>query len=366
MISSPTISRYILRQYLLWFAVMFGSILAIIGLVDTVELLRRGSKHDDATVSVIMGMALLRAPFLAQEAVPFAVMFGGILTFLRMTRNHELVVVRAAGVSVWQFLAPTLVASILIGVFSVTILNPISAVMLSQFEELEGRYITGKSSLLAVSADGIWFRQTNADAVGQTVVHAARVQPDEMQLEDVIVFEFSKDDQFIGRVDAESANLRDGRWEMSKAWLTRPGRASVFVEHHDLATDLTPEKIQESFASPETVSLWNLPRFIRVLEETGFSPAAHRLKFHTLLAEPILLAAMIIIAATFSLRLTRRGGTMLLVGFGVLVCFFLFLLTNVVQALGLGAGVPVILAAWTPAGFCLMTGLTMLLHLEDG
>ena len=75
---------------------------------------------------------------------------------------------------------------------------------------------------------------------------------------------------------------------------------------------------------------------------------------------------MVLIAASFSLRLTRRGGTLLLVGAGVITSFFLFLLTNVVQALGLGASVPVILAAWTPAGFCLMAGLTMLLHLEDG
>lgn len=366
MFSSPTMSRYILRQFLLWFMVMFVAMVTVIGLIDAVELLRRGTNKPDATASIITGMALLRAPFLAQEAIPFAVMFGGIFTFLKMTRNHELVVVRAAGVSVWQFLAPPLIAAILIGVLNVTVLNPLSAVMLSQFEELEGRYFTGRSSLLAVSSQGIWLRQTGSDGTGQTVVHAARAQPDELLLEDVIVFEFAEDDQFISRVDAESARLLDGRWELSNAWLTKPTRAGVFAAQHELPTDLTADKIQESFASPETVAFWNLPRFIRVLEETGFSPVAHRLQFHALLAEPILLAAMVLIAAIFSLRLTRRGGTLLLVAAGVLTSFFLFLLTNVVQALGLGASVPVILAAWTPAGFCLLAGVTMLLHLEDG
>ncbi len=366
MFSSPTMSRYILRQFLLWFLVMFVAMVTVIGLIDAVELLRRGTNKPDATASIITGMALLRAPFLAQEAIPFAVMFGGIFTFLKMTRNHELVVVRAAGVSVWQFLAPPLIAAILIGVLNVTVLNPLSALMLSQFEELEGRYFTGRSSLLAVSSQGLWLRQTSSDGTGQTVVHAARAQPDELLLEDVIVFEFAEDDQFISRVDAESARLLDGRWELSNAWLTKPTRAGVFTAQHELPTDLTADKIQESFASPETVAFWNLLRFIRVLEETGFSPVAHRLQFHALLAEPVLLAAMVLIAAIFSLRLTRRGGTLLLVAAGVLTSFFLFLLTNVVQALGLGASVPVILAAWTPAGFCLLAGVTMLLHLEDG
>ncbi|MDA0786777.1 MAG: LPS export ABC transporter permease LptG [Proteobacteria bacterium] len=366
MIASRTISFYILRQFLIWFLIMFATIVAVIMLIDAIELLRRGSGRDEATFSIITSMALLRTPFLAQEAVPFAVMFGAIFTFLRLTRNHELVVLRAAGVSVWQSLMPALIAAVALGIINISVLNPLSAVLLSQFEKLEGKYLTGRSSLLAVSAEGIWLRQNNSDGAGQTVIHAERVQPDKLRLEQVTVFEFSGDDKFTGRIDSESAFLLDGRWELSDAWLTRPGRAGVFVARQDLATDLTPDKIQESFASPETVALWNLPRFIRVLEETGFSPIAHQLQFHALLAEPFLLAAMVLIAAVFSLRLTRRGGTIVLVGAGVLAGFFLFLLTNVIQALGLGASVPVILAAWTPAGVSLLIGITFLLHLEDG
>ncbi|MBO22722.1 MAG: LPS export ABC transporter permease LptG [Rhodospirillaceae bacterium] len=366
MIASRTISFYILRQFLIWFAIMSATIVAVIVLIDAIELLRRGSGRNDATFSVITSMALLRTPFLAQEAVPFAVMFGSIFTFQRLTRNHELVVLRAAGVSVWQFLAPAIIAAFALGVINISVINPLSAVLLSQFEELEGRYFTGRSSLLAVSAEGIWLRQNSAEGAGQTVIHAARVQPDALRLEQVIVFEFANDDKFIGRIDAESALLLDGRWRLSDAWLTRPGRAGVFVKSQDLATDLTPDKIQESSASPDTVALWNLPRFIRVLEETGFSPVAHQLQMHALLAQPVLLAAMVLIAATFSLRLTRRGGTIVLVGAGVLAGFFLFLLTNVIEALALGASVPIILAAWTPAGVSLLAGITSLLHLEDG
>jgi lipopolysaccharide export system permease protein len=366
MFTSRTISFYILRQFLIWFAIMFAAIVAIIILIDAVELLRRGSGKSEATFSVITSMALLRTPFLAQEAVPFAVMFGGIFAFLRLTRNHELVVLRAAGVSVWQFLTPAILAAIALGIVNISVINPLSAVLLSQFEELEGRYFTGRSSLLAVSAEGIWLRQNSEDGLGQTVIHSERVQPDALRLEQVIVFEFAGDDKFTGRIDARSALLLDGRWQLSDAWLTRPGRAGVFVATKELPTDLTPNKIQESFASPDTVALWNLPRFIRVLEETGFSPVAHRLQLHALLAEPILLAAMVLIAATFSLRSTRRGGTIVLVGAGVLAGFFLFLLTNVIQALGLGASVPVTLAAWTPAGVSLLAGITSLLHLEDG
>ena len=75
---------------------------------------------------------------------------------------------------------------------------------------------------------------------------------------------------------------------------------------------------------------------------------------------------MVLIAATFSLRLTRRGGTGLLVLGGLIAGFLLFFLTDVVLALGMSGSIPVILAAWAPAGVFTLLGLAMLLHLEDG
>ncbi|MDH3738117.1 MAG: LptF/LptG family permease, partial [Alphaproteobacteria bacterium] len=156
---SPTLFIYIGRQFLFWFVAVFLSMIAVIILIDAVELLRRSATKVDVSTAVVTSMALLRAPFLAQEAVPFAAMFGGILTYFRLTRNHELVVIRAAGVSVWQFMLPALLVVVMVGVAKVTLLNPLSSILLSKFEELEGRHLTGRSSLLAVSSSGIWLRQ---------------------------------------------------------------------------------------------------------------------------------------------------------------------------------------------------------------
>lgn len=362
---SPTLFIYIGRQFLQWFLAVFLIMIAIIILIDAVELLRRSSTKVDVTTTIVTSMALLRAPFLAQEAVPFAAMFGGIMTYFRLTRNHELVVIRSAGVSVWQFLLPALLVVVMIGVVKVTLLNPLSSLLLTQFEEMEGEYLTGRSSLLAVSSSGIWLRQTYGEN-GRAVIHAESIEPDDVELRQVIVFLLADEDEFIGRIDAKTARLNEGRWDFTDAWLTGPEKPGEFVSSHSLATDLTSDKIQNSFASPETVSFWSLPRFIRILEETGFSALPHRLQLHTLIAEPVLLIAMVMIAASFSMRLSRRGGAGLLLGTGILTAFLLFIVTNVVHAIGLGGTVPVALAAWTPAGVSLMAGIALLMHLEDG
>jgi lipopolysaccharide export system permease protein len=126
------------------------------------------------------------------------------------------------------------------------------------------------------------------------------------------------------------------------------------------------QEIEDSFASPETMSFWDLPRFIAVLEEAGFTAVKHRLYYQSLLAAPLLLCAMVLIAATFSLRPGRRAATAYLVAGGIAAGFLLYFLSDLVFALGLSGKVPVVLAAWSPAGVSTLLGISMLLHFEDG
>jgi lipopolysaccharide export system permease protein len=80
----------------------------------------------------------------------------------------------------------------------------------------------------------------------------------------------------------------------------------------------------------------------------------------------MLLAAMLLIGATFSLRLVRRGGTGFLVAGGLITGFGFYILSDVIFALGLSGRLPSTMAAWTPACIAILLGVTTLLHLEDG
>ena len=365
MFAPRTLFRYVGRQFLIWFLIIAVSITTVIFLIDLLELLRRAATKPEATFAIVLSLAALRLPHLVQEAIPFLVLFAGLICFVRLTRSQELVIARAAGMSVWQFLSPALLAAVVIGVAKITVLNPAAAVLLSQSEAIEGRVLTGRTSLLAVSSSGIWLRQVDTGD-RQSVIHAPRVDPSTMTMQQATVFTFEGEDRFVGRIDAERARLVAGRWEFDNAWITGPDRAGQFIERHAMSTDLTPQTIQDSFSSPETVSFWQLPQFINVTEATGFSARPHILRFQALLAEPVLIVAMVLIAAVFSLRQTRRGGTILMVSAGVVTGVGLFFFTSVVHALGLGDSIPIAFAAWMPAGFSLLIGLTLILHQEDG
>lgn len=363
-----TLFLYIGRHYLLSVLLVLLALLVVAGLLDTVELLRRTANKEGVTFAITLEMALFKWPSMAEKLVPFAGLIGGMIALTRLTKTHELIIARAAGVSVWQFMMPALLAMLLLGGLFIAAYNPVAATMLARFEKLETKYIAGRTSLLAVSPSGLWLRQVEEGnrEEKEHIIHALRVSDKGMTLSHVTIFTFNARAEFMKRADADSAMLEEGYWLLHNALITVPGEPAEQRAVHVLDTDLTITQIQDSFSSPNTLSFWQLPGFIRALETAGFSALRHRLQWHSTLATPFLLCAMTFIAAVFSLRLPRRGGVKLMVVSGIFTGFLLFFFSDIISALGLSGSLPLALAAWAPTIIIVLIGGAVLLHFEDG
>ena len=365
MLIARTLSAYIARLSLGWFGAVFGTMVCVAFLLEYLELIRRGGARPQATWGMLLQMAALKLPHTAQDVMPFAVLFGTMLVFWRLTRSNELVAARAAGVSAWGFLAPAVAVALLVGMVAVMVFNPIAATMQASYERLENRILRMTADPMSLSNGGLWLRQSDA-AGGQIILHGEKLTSRDLVLHNVGLFFLDDRSQFMARIEARSARLERGSWVVEHGLRFRPGEPAEKFTEIRLATSLTASKIEESLASADTMSFWDLPGFIKLLESSGFSAQRQRLHFNALLAKPILFCAMVLVAASFSLRMQRRGGAVTLLMSGVIVGFLLYFLSDVVFALGLSARIPVLLAAWTPAGVSLIFGVSMLLHLEDG
>jgi lipopolysaccharide export system permease protein len=362
---SLTFSFYLGRHVLFGILAVLGSLGVVALLIDLLEHLRRASDKEGATFGLVVLMALLHQPYLLQKLIPFATLFGSMFTFQRLTRSHELIAARAVGVSVWQFLLPALLVAAGLGVVTVTAFNPIGSAMVARYEKLESTVLSSRASLVQVSAGGLWLRQESDDG-RELLIHARQMTRQPPVLEHAVIFIYDEGVRFAGRMDAPRARLEPGRWVLERPLISGPDGERALKESHVIPTDLTPGRIQESFAAPETMSFWDLPAFIQSLETVGFSAREHLLYWHGLLALPLLLSAMLLIGTAFSLRLTRQGGASLLVVGGLAAGFLFYILSDVAFALGLSGRLPIILAAWTPAGIAILLGVATLLHLEDG
>ncbi|MDP9195178.1 MAG: LPS export ABC transporter permease LptG [Pseudomonadota bacterium] len=360
----PTLSAYIARHFLASFLAFLGIVAGLIWILDTIELLRRAADKPGATLGIVLKMGLYKLPETGQIVLPFIVLFAAMFALWRLTRSHELVVARASGVSAWQFLLPMLAVALLMGLVTTTVINPAAATLVSRYEHMENRYLKGRVSSLNVSKYGLWLRQPYAD--GHALIHAENMDLHALTLNHVMVLFFRGEDTYAGRLDAPAATLQDGLWKLQDVLVNIPGRTPEHRQAYSLPTVFTLDRIQESFAPPATLSFWELPRFIGIIENTGLSSLRHRMHFHSLLAQPLLFCAMVLLAAIFTPHSTRRGGVLSMIIGGIVAGFALYMIRNIASAFGSAGSVPPFMAAWSPTVASLLLGTAALLQKEDG
>jgi lipopolysaccharide export system permease protein len=338
-------------------------------LVDMIEQLRKFA-DEGVGLAGAAELSLLNVPKTLYRILPLIMVMGSVAMFLALARSSELVVVRAAGRSGLRFLAAPVLVALALGALTVGLLNPLVAATSKAYDAERLALTQDASSILSVSESGLWLRQ-GAES-GQTVIQAVRSNPDATELFDVTVLGFDAQGLPATRLEAEAARLVEGAWELTetKRWdLTAPNPELAAVSEAGpvaLPSNLTPDRIRDSFGSPGSIAFWDLPGYIADLERAGFSARSHALWFQMELAQPLLMVAMVLVAAGFTMRHVRFGGTGRMVLYAMLTGFGFFFLRNFAQALGDTGQIPVALAAWSPPLAAVLLSLGLLLHLEDG
>lgn len=352
---------YLARRFLVTFAAVAGAFLAVILLVDLIEGARRGS-------DAVLRNALLHAPGTFQGILPLVMILAAIALFLALARSSELVAVRAAGRSAITALMAPLAAALLLALLGLFALGPMVAAT-SRTLAHDPATPPAPGAALAMDEGGLWLRQ--GDASGQMVIHAQRSGAGGTVLEGVSFLAFDRDGTPQTRIEAAGARLDGRQWQIAEARIWPLNAANPQAEARDesglaLPATLTAEDIRESLARPETIALWDLPAFISRLQAAGFSARQHEVHLQGELAQPLLLLAMVMIGAAFTMRPQRAGRTGLMVLIAVCLAFGVYFLRNFARILGEAGQIPPALAAWAPPLAAVALALALLLQFEDG
>jgi lipopolysaccharide export system permease protein len=359
-----TLGRYFAGRFVISALGVFASIFVLLVLVDYIEMVRKTSGLVSASPIIVAETSLFRVPQLLEKMMPFCILIGAMTCYLALSRRLELVIARAAGVSAWQFIAPALASAILLGIIATAAYNPMSADLRERSKRMEAELFGSAPGGGVQDAAGFWINQVNSD--GQVIINAARSEQQGVRLTGLTLFRFDNDFRFKERIEAREATLEEGRWAFKGARHFFLDAPPVDQDTFYLPTSLTPAQVRNSFSTPETVSFWQLPSYIRSSESSGFATAGYRLQYHKLIAQPFLLAAMVMVAASVSLRFFRFGGVQKMVLSGVGAGFLLYVLSKVTEDLSKAELMHPIAAAWLPVFVGGLTGFLALLYQEDG
>lgn len=358
-----TLFRYFFTRYLVMTLQIFAGLAILIYIVDLAELNR--SLADRLNVSFIDTMVLsaMRVPRVIQLAIPFIILIAAMTALATFNRRYELVVARAAGVSAWQFLAPLCLTSFVIGIVALVAFNPLAAWTFSMAERIEGE-VRGRTTASSSALKIPWLRQQTDE--GTSIIGAINTAERGRLLFDATVIRFEDDGRIRDRLDARRAVLMDGAWELYDVTINEAGKERRAVERMRVKSGLRLAYIEEQLTRPEAIPVFELPRKIEAARSFGINANGFLMQFHSLLAGPVFLVAMTLIAATVSLKFARFGQSATMILGGILAGFLLYVVTVLAKAFGSAGLVPPLIAAWIPVTVSMFYGVTFLLYKEDG
>lgn len=358
-----------LNRYFAWmlfksivYIILFCSVLIL--LIDFTEQLRRTSGLVDISALTVFGFSALRTPAIMEQILPFTILIGAMITFFILSKRLELVVARGAGISVWQFLFPGLLVALLIGIFATAIFNPAIDYMNDKARLVEGSLFKKDAKLLTGNESAVWLRKAGRSE--DIIIGAARALNDGTYLLGVIIIRQSRQGKLIQRVDADTATLDDKQWVLTNATVTGLNTQRRSLETYALKLDLSIEEVRDGFSKSNQRSFWSLPDLIDKAKTADLPTYRYSLQFNTLLAQPFFFMAMVVIAATVSLRFIRSGNVNGLIASGITAGFILYVIRSLAEDLGSSGVAQPVLAAWLPTLLALVLGFTVLLHQEDG
>jgi lipopolysaccharide export system permease protein len=284
---------------------------------------------------------------------------------MSLTKTSELIVMRSYGMSVWKFLSPALFSAFFFGVLTVFIFNPIGLILLKKYERMEAVLLQGNPGTMSIGKNGIWLRDIKEDKI--IIINALRIIQDEEKFFDVSFFITDKNYRFLERIDAKTAQLtKTSEWIIENATITKNDLSQYETAKLNLPTSIKFNQIQETFLPPETISVYNMPEFIRDMQASGFSTLKHSNYFFKTLASPFLYLSMVLIAINFATVNPRSGKVGVSVFTGIIFGFVIYFISDIINAVAVSGAIPVYIAAIAPTVICLCMGVYLTIHYEDG
>ncbi len=316
-------------------------ILALILLFDFIDELRDVGE-DGYGIDHALVYVLLILPQRAYDAFPVATLIGALMGLGGLAARHELVAMRAAGVSAAQIARAVLAAGLWLS---------LAALALGEW---------------AAPRAGDWARQVRSSALAEGVasggggsfwardgarfLHVRRAS-EPRRLEGVRVFLREPDGRLARITEAPVAHYRDGRWELVRPVVTRFTESGVRVDRPQQAawdTSLRPDVLEVVVREPESLPISELFTYSRYLERNGLPAAQYRLAFWVKLAMPFATLAMLLLTVPLAFGQVRRAGAGQQLFLGVLIGIGFFLLNRFLNRAGLVYGLPPVISAFGP------------------
>ena len=345
MIRSFVINKYVSKEFI---KVVLNTILIFFCLGFIMNLFEEINFFKDIDVGIYLPILLtsLIVPSLLYNMMPFIILISGIWFFLKIKKNDEVTAMKISGMSNFSVILIPSIISVLIGIFIITSLNPITSTFVKKYETIKGSYERDKDYLATITKNGIWIKEKRNKK--NNIIRSSNLE--NKKLMNITIYQFDKNNNFLKRIEAESGDISSLNWILNEVKIV-DNEGKMLEENLDTFSYFSSydiEKIQSLYSNLDAISFWNIANEIELLEERGYSTKQMETKLQRSLAFPFFLLAMVFLSGVFTLGSSFKENNAIYIFITIASCVFIYFFNDFSAALGKTEKLAVEVAVWMP------------------
>jgi len=359
MIKSFLINKYLGKEFIkivINTSIIFFCLGFIMNIFEEINFF----KDFNVTITTPITLSLLFVPSLLNNFFPFVILISGIWFFLKMKKTNEQTSMNVSGMSNLSIIIIPSVLSVMLGIFIVTAINPITSLLVKKYETVKGNYEKDQDYLATVTVNGIWIKERGQEA--NYMIRASHLEKGNLMT--VTIYEFDKENNFTRRIEADSANITSLRWVLKNIkvinsdgiLLTEPIENPYYFSMYDI------KKIKSLYSNLDTISFWDLEHEIDLLKQRGYSTREMQVKLHKSLAFPFFLLSMVLLSSVFTVGATFKENNWTYVFLAVISSVLIFFFNDFSAALGRTDKLPIELSVWMPIAIIFVFSSVGIIH----
>ncbi len=303
---------------------------------------------ENNSLSIIFQLTLLNFLSLIYFTLPLIAFSSTILAYLGLIKGSEKIIINSVGISNVKITLPAIALYIFLGLFFITIINPLTAIFDERYSELEYRYIDRVDKFASITKNGLWLKQENQEKNLSSVLYAREIKEQGRYIIDFMILEYDEKGSFQGRLDGTSAVLNE---------------MAYFEKSLKYQTNIKPEDIADSLSSPTNISIWRLLTFINFLEGLGYSAIDFKMHLYDLIFLPFFMASLALLASALVRKLKQNDRFTETIIYSLVTIFIIYFISNLLDALGSTSQLnPIISKASLPL---IVTFFSILIYQKD-
>lgn len=345
------LDRYLIREFLkpfIFCLLIFTALIFIAQLFEELDHIQR------LGLRVMIYYFFYRTPFFLAQFAPIAVLLAGLLSLGNLSKNYELIAMKAGGISFQRILVPMLWVALVISLFTLILNESVIPPLNMKVKRFEQQKMDERPEY--ERRDNVAFYSPDH----RYLIYMRTFDGEKSQMRQIQILERRPDGTLASRIDAQKGLYSNGGWNfidgIEREFAINGEtilKEESFKEKY-LPLNVQPGDFSREIQKPEELNFIQLAKYIAQSRKGGYDVRRYLVDFHLKIAAPFACIIVLLVGAPLAIY-SPRSGKLVSFGIAILIGFLYWGGISVGRSLGRAGILTPLLAAWVSN--LLFTGL---------